>query len=147
MLKVAVDGKPTSVPMFDQLDNVQLCLLGMNVIPTLGIKLLRSNGESLTEQPINSGNTLTVSVSLVQAETIPGRKARFLDVRASTNLSGSELLFQPNNSALAQLGLSSTDSLVTMKANGLIQLPFHNHKQENVLRTWMRVSMWVQLSS
>ena len=94
----------------------QPCLLGMNVIPTLGIKLLHSNAQSLTEQPVDSENTLTVSVSLVQAETISGRKARFLDVCASTNLSeGDKLIFQPNNSALAQLGLSSADSLVTMK--------------------------------
>ena len=139
VLKVAADGKTTSVPMFVQPDSEQPCLLGMNVIPTLGIKILRSNGKSLMEQPVDPRNTLTVFVSLVQVETIPGRKARFLDVCASTTLgTGDELLFQPDNSAQAQLDLSSADYLFTMKENELIRLRMemlvdqkviHFHKQ------------------
>ena len=60
VLKVAADGKTTSVPIFVQPDSEQPCLLGMNVISTLGIKILRSNGKPLMEQPIDPGNTLTV---------------------------------------------------------------------------------------
>ena len=44
-LSFSVDDKTTSMPSFVQPESEQECLLGMNLIPKLGIKLLHNNGE------------------------------------------------------------------------------------------------------
>jgi hypothetical protein len=50
-----------------QPDSEQTCLLGMNAIPELGIKLLCSNGEKFITQPAGAK---VGSVCLVQTESI-----------------------------------------------------------------------------
>ena len=45
---LAVDGRSTTVPVFVQPDSKQECLLGSNVLPSLGITVTRANGEALT---------------------------------------------------------------------------------------------------
>ena len=47
----------------------------MNVIPKLGIKLLRANGQLISGE--FSQNTNIACAQLVQATTIPARKVRF----------------------------------------------------------------------
>ena len=46
-LTLSVDGKVTSVPIFIQPDSEQDCLLGSNVLPALGISVVRVTGEPM----------------------------------------------------------------------------------------------------
>ena len=50
-LTFSMDGMCVTVPVFVQPDSEQACLLGMNVIPHLGIKLVRANGKPLIPTP------------------------------------------------------------------------------------------------
>ena len=135
-LTLEADGRSAKVPVFVQPDSEQPCLLGTNAIPELGIQLLRSNGEALFARPAAAPTESTVksvSVHLVQSEAIPGKKGRFLDVCSTTQFQmGDNLMFQPNTRVLQVLGLSSSDSLVTARADGTVLVPFQNHKPEMV---------------
>jgi len=123
ILCVEVDGRSAKVPVFIQPDSEQQCLLGMNAFPKLGIKLLRPNGESLVADLTTAASV--AAVHFVQAERIPGRKGRFLDVRTSMELEeGAEALFQPKVDVLAKLGLSSGYALITAQAGSIFQVPF-----------------------
>ena len=53
-LQVALDGYHVSVPIFIQPSSDIPCLLGMNVLPLLGVKFLRSNGMSLVQEPVKT---------------------------------------------------------------------------------------------
>ena len=46
-LRVNEDEKSTSVPAFIKPDSEQECLLGSNVLPALGISVVRANGQPL----------------------------------------------------------------------------------------------------
>ena len=46
-LRIIVDDKSTTVPAFVQPDSEQECRLGSNVLPALGISVLRANGQPL----------------------------------------------------------------------------------------------------
>lgn len=48
LFTLAVDGKSTTVPVFVQPDSEQECLLGSNVLPALGISVVRADGRKLT---------------------------------------------------------------------------------------------------
>ena len=63
LFTLAVDGRSTTVPVFVQPDSEQECLLGSNVLLSLGITVTRANGEALTV----SGESGPAQVNLVQA--------------------------------------------------------------------------------
>ena len=46
-LNITADGKSVSAPLFVEPDSDQQCLFGMNVVPLLGLKFTRSNGQPL----------------------------------------------------------------------------------------------------
>jgi len=46
-LTFTADGHSVTVPTFIQPDSEQDCLLGVNVLPLLGISVVRSNGETI----------------------------------------------------------------------------------------------------
>ena len=78
---LAVDGRSTTVPVFVQPDSEQECLLGSNVLPSLGITVARVNGEPLTAS-IESENE-PAQVNLVQATAIPGMKGCYVKARVN----------------------------------------------------------------
>ena len=94
-LFIEADGQKVNASVFVEPSSEQSCLLGMNVLPHLGVNILKANGEPLHHLPVGSGSDSTSTiVRLVQANTIPGRKGRFVDATISKSLEyGSEVLF------------------------------------------------------
>ena len=84
---LSVDGKVTTVPVFDC---EQDCLLGSNVLPALGISVVRTNGHPLIASSKVLGQNETVGVNLVQATT----------------------------KALRDSGVSAFESLISVDSNG-----------------------------
>lgn len=60
-------------PVFVQPDSSQACLLGMNVIPSLGIKVTRATGESLCS--VSGYESGMARVGLVKSVCIPGNRS------------------------------------------------------------------------
>ena len=76
----ALDGYSTYAPVFVQPDSDIQCLLGMNVIPSLGIWVKRANGEVMTE-PTAPEPSAETKVYLIQSTRIQGRMALFKKLR------------------------------------------------------------------
>jgi hypothetical protein len=74
-LNISADGKSVSAPVFVEPDSDQLCLLGMNVAPLLGLKFTRSNGQPLRLQ--SDSDQSVALVRLVETSTVPARKEDF----------------------------------------------------------------------
>ena len=66
--------------MFVQPDSDIQCLLGMNVIPSLGIRVKRANGEVVTE-PTAPEPLVEAKMYLIQSTRIQGRMALFKKLR------------------------------------------------------------------
>lgn len=109
------DYKSTCVSV---LSSEQKCLLGMNAIPSLGISVLKANGDPLilASEP----SSKVVNVCLVQSTTIPCQKGRFVKAHVDCNISkGNQLLFEPRHSTLEGLGLNTQESLLTIHSDGM----------------------------
>jgi hypothetical protein len=117
--------------VFVQPQSEQQCLLGMNVLPALGVVINRANGEPLIVKNQTSNDRVS-SVRLVQSVSIPSLKGRFLEVKVDQNKSGSgipsgsSVLFEPHAGLLQPLGLHSHESLVTVQDNGCVLVPVQN---------------------
>jgi hypothetical protein len=99
------------VPTFIQPESEQKCLIGMNIIPFLGITICRANGK-----PLHAIVEHDAQVRLVQSTTIPSMKGRVVEAQLvnSYSLCGSELLFQPKHRVLDDLGVWTQESLITV---------------------------------
>ena len=64
-LLFSLSSKSVSVPVFVQFDSEQLCLLGINAIPALGIDVSWSNGNSC--EPTSTVELSVATVSLVES--------------------------------------------------------------------------------
>ena len=125
LFTLAVDGKSTAVPVFVQPDSEQECLLGSNVLPALGISVVRANGRKLTVSVENGVEP--AHVNLVQSVIIPGQKGRFVRGQVEGNPSKMEhLLFEPKHETLEPLGLCTQESLVTVHPDGSVLIPLQN---------------------
>ena len=134
--QLSLDDHTITAPVFVQPDSDIPCLLGMNVIPHLGIRLLRSNGSPMLEvvEKADSG-TLGVEVPtigqievhLAESACIPGRKGMVLAIRTeSESLCESDcFLFEPNQESLSSLGLTSFECL--LETSDTIMIPLENH--------------------
>lgn len=99
-----MDCKSTTVPVFVQPDSEQECLLGSNVLPVLGISVVRANGQKLAASIENKSEP--AHINLVQSVTIPGQKGRFVKGQTEGDPSKLEhLLFEPKHDSLEPLGL------------------------------------------
>ena len=131
-LAFAADGKVVKVPVLIQPDSEQSCLLGMNAIPELGVQLLCPDGKPVctaSARPARDSVQEVSSVQLVQASTIPGRKGRFVDAIVCDEVGeGAGVLFEPDNAVLKELGLSSSESLLTAGPGGKLLIPLQNHR-------------------
>ena len=96
-LTFACDGRRVTVPTFIQPESEQKCLIGMNVIPFLGITVHRANGK-----PLHAIVEHDAQVRLVHSTTIPSMKGRVVEAQLidSDSFCGSELLFQPEHKVL-----------------------------------------------
>ena len=125
-VKVEADGESVFVPVFVQPQSEQDCLLGMNVLPALGLAITRANGESLISKHEASSKVAHAHVSLVQSSTIPSLKGRFLKVQPDCTLTDckSEVLLEPQ---LESLGLRTHESVVTVLEDGYVIKPRNRH--------------------
>ena len=97
-----MDGVCVTVPVFVQPDSEQACLLGMNVIPHLGIKLVRANGKPLIPTP--STESEVSQVRLIDAVTLPSKKGRFLQAEVVGGLGTGDILFDLDMMCWSLLG-------------------------------------------
>ena len=81
-----MDGRSIVTPVFVQPDSEQECLLGSNVLSTIGITVTRANGEPLAASTIDGSATEpeTALINLVQAATIPGMKGCYIHAQIDT---------------------------------------------------------------
>ena len=125
---IEADGECVRVPVFVQPQSGQECLLGMNVIPALGLVITRANGEALAVKQDNDHRV--AHVRLVESVSIPGPKGRFVELEVGCGDSsiqiGSPVLFEPKPDVFEILGLSSHESVVTVRDNGCIVVPIRN---------------------
>ena len=115
------------VPVLVQPRSKQCCLLGMNVIPLLGVEICHCDGELIlvVNKEKSPRNSDVAKVSLISAEPIPPWKGRVVQARVSPFdgvFVDQEVLFEPNHECLDPLGISVTESLVMVK-NGEVALP------------------------
>ena len=129
-IPIKADGESTVVPVFVQPESAQQCLLGMNVLPALGLTMCRANGEPLITRV---GDDSVVSyVRLVQSSTVPSLKGCFLRVEvadALPKLGGGDcppVLFEPCKDVLEPMGLCMFESLVAVDGEGFALVPVEN---------------------
>ena len=72
------DGESAYVTVFVQPDSEQQCLLGTNVLPALGLRINRANGEPLIVR--KETEPIVAHVRLVQSSSILGMKGKVLNV-------------------------------------------------------------------
>ena len=122
MLTFSCDGRKVTVPTFIQPDSEQPCLIGMNVIPFLGITVRRANGK-----PLHAIVEQTAQVRLIQTTTIPGQKGRVVEVQVDSETRAEEqLLFEPEHQRLSELGIWAQESLITVQPSGKALIPIQN---------------------
>ena len=122
------DGETTSVTVFVQPDSDQKCLLGMNVLPDLGLSITRANGEPVIvkEDP----NPVVAHVSSVQTCSIPSLKGQFLKMQTGCTLPEackSQVLFEPKGDVLESCGLCSHEAMVSVCEDGSMCVPIQNY--------------------
>ena len=122
LLSYSCDGRKVTAPTFVQPESEQRCLIGMNVIPFLGITVRRANG-----RPLHAVVEQDAHVRLVQSVVIPGQKGRVVEacVEGDT-VCGKEVLFQPEHRTLQELGVWTQESLIRVQANGKALIPVQN---------------------
>ena len=129
-LSFSVDGKSVHVPVFMQPDSEQPCLLGMNAISSLGMHVLRANGEPVL--PISSNEPMVATVNLLGAIVIPSRSGQIVKAHLSGGeTSGCDLLFAPNYDQLGLLGVSVQEAVLA-KHDGTVLLPMENYQGKTV---------------
>ena len=116
----------TTVQAFIQPDSEQECLLGSNVLPVLGISVVRANGQPLVPRQ-GQGGVQVASVNFIQAAAIPGLKGCFMQARVDMVQSDGECLqFEPEHQSLDSLGVSALESLISVDDKGIAIVPIQN---------------------
>ena len=95
---LALDGECVCAPVFVQPGSTQPCLLGMNVIPHLGIKVTRANGEVMCSLPNSMPDS--ARVSLVTSVSIPSNRGCCVKAKVSRIGDSSDVLFEPRHDIL-----------------------------------------------
>ena len=122
LLSHSCDGRKVTVPTFIQPESEQRCLIGMSVIPFLGITVRRANGK-----PLHAVVERNAQVRLVQSTTIPSLKGRVVEAQVEdADYHGSELLFQPEHCTLDKLGVWTQESVISVQPDGRALIPIQN---------------------
>ena len=137
-LTFTADERSVAVPTFVQPDSEQDCLLGVNVLPLLGISVVRSNGETIlapkTEKPTEE--VTIAKIRLVESVTLPSWKGRILKARLTgcqTSTPSKDLLFQPSQEVLRPLGVCVEESLISPPDDGTtVWVPVENYQGMSV---------------
>ena len=117
-VKVEADGESAYVLVFVQPFSEQECLLGMNVLPALGLVITRANGEPLITK--QESNSKIANIRILKSVSNPSLKGCFVEVGmecVDSDLVGTDVLFEPK---LKSYGLDSHESLVKVQDNGLL---------------------------
>ena len=124
----ALDGCTTYAPVFVQPDSDIQCLLGINVIPSLGIRVKRANGELMIE-PTAPEPAAEAKVYLIQSTRIQGRKGTVLEAKFDLPVvrATDSLFFEPDQDYLTSMGMVSVDALLPSTNEGKIPVPLENH--------------------
>lgn len=126
-LTFAADGRMATVPVFIQPDSEVLCLLGMNVLPALGVTFLRANSESLQTSESLLHNPTTAQVHLVRMSCVPTQKGAFLEAVPDQPLQGCcDLVFEPAQEALEPFGIRAPEALLSLHPCGHVWIPVQN---------------------
>ena len=125
-----LDGECVHAPVFVQLGSSQACLLGMNVIPSLGIKVTRASGASLCSVSGHEGGT--AKVGLVKSVCIPGYRGRCVEAKVLDRPEGGEFLFEPRGEVFDCLGVSVRECLLTVGSDGTVTIPVDNFQSRPV---------------
>jgi len=121
---IEADGESTSVTVFVQPDSEQKCLLGMNVLPDLGLSITRANGEPIIVK--KDSNPIIAHVRLVQTSAIPSLKGQFLKVQPECTLPEScksQVLFEPRGNVFESYGLLSHEAVISVCGDGCMYVP------------------------
>ena len=138
-LTFATDGRMATVPVFIQPDSEVLCLLGMNVLPALGVKFLRANSESLQTSESLAHNPTTAQVHLVRTSYVPTQKATFLEAVPDQPLQGcGDLVFEPAQETLESFRIRPPEALLSLQPSGHVWIPVQN---PSILSTRLSSSM------
>ena len=124
-LRFSADCFEVTVLVFVQPESEQDCLLGMNTLPQLGVKVHRANEEPLR----NSGEKDTKSwIQLVYTVVIPSHKAKFVEAKLEGPLpEGKEFVFEPHIAGMSARGAVASASLVTVLSEGHVFVPVENY--------------------
>ena len=110
-VEIEADGECVCVPVFVQPQSEQCCLLGMNVLPALGLDITRANGESLiTKNPEGTAVCLDegVNVGVVRCITDCFEVRNYNGVEECNGVSSSSLV---SCEVLGEESLSLSDSV------------------------------------
>ena len=123
-ISIEADGESTVVPVFVQPESEQHCLLGMNVLLSLGLSIKRANGEPLIVKKVASEPVVS-HVRLLRSSTVPCRKGKSFEGSGGRCVAyaegcGPPLLFEPE---LVSMGLECEESLVSMDGDGCVLVP------------------------
>ena len=102
-----LDACTTYAPAFVHPDSDIQCLLGMNVIPSLGTRVKRTNGEVMIE-PAAPEPAAEAKVYLIQSTCIQCRKGTVLEAKFDLPVlrAMDSLLFEPDQEFLMSMGVS-----------------------------------------
>ena len=121
-LLFSVDGKSARVLVFIHPNSLQECLLGMNVLPALGVTVHKANGDTLTPSVTQPE---VATVRLVQAVRIPAMRGVFVEAQVDGGCrEGEEVVFEQSECSVSEIVLS--DSLVTVQKDNRLFIPVHN---------------------
>ena len=125
-LELTLDGHKISTPVFVQPDSEIPLLLGMNVLPRLGLLFLHADGRPLEVKPPQD----RTKVCVVNSTYIAGRRMTIvkaeLEVLPSSEQE-TELLFEPNLPGLEAVRLEVPDILFKQRQDGCVFVPVVNH--------------------
>ena len=125
-LTIEADGMSVVVPVFVQPDSSQGCVLGSNVLMHLGVKVQHASGEPLK---LVGGEVNHSQVRLVQAVSVPSKKAKFVEVRLDVPLvEGEELFFDPCAETFGKHSLVAPEALVTLPTDDKVLVPVENYE-------------------
>ena len=126
-LQLSVDGLTVTAPVFIQPSSGVPCLLGTNVLPQLGVRVVRANGQPLGAPSLIKGVPLSSRVYVIHSTYIPSRRATFIEAKIQSLLIGSDtLVFEPDREELDTIGLAAVDCLLTKKSDGHLWIPVEN---------------------
>ena len=129
-LKFALDGLDVTVPVFVQPESEPDCLLGMNVLPQLGVKIHCRTGEPLKQSGVREAKA---RVRLVQTVVIPNHKAKFFKAKIDNPVPiGRDFVFEPDVEGMSAHGVVAPEALVTLRSDCELMVPLENYDGSDV---------------